>query len=323
VRKFHIFNLILFFLFSGCSADGDQGAVRIGYFPNLTHAQALVGRAQGEFEKVFGPQAQVRWTSFNAGPSVIEAIFAGQLDIAYVGPNPAINGYVKSGGEAVRVVAGAAGGGAALVVRKDSGISKPADFHGKKIASPQLGNTQDVALRSWLSAQGLTLKETGGGTQVIPLSNADQQTLFIKKEIDAAWTIEPWVSLLVLNADAKVFLEESSLWPKGRYATTVVLVRKKFLDTHLNLVKKFLKTHEALTGWIVQNPAQAKKIVSDQIQKETGKPLPPAVLDQAWTRLFFTTDKMKSSIVRQAEAAFEAGFLKTKPDLSELFVEIG
>lgn len=321
MRFFRLFFLIFLFFPAACSPVQKTEAVRIGHFPNLTHAQALIGRAQGEFEKVFGPQVEVKWTTFNAGPSVIEAVFADQLDIAYVGPNPAVNGYVKSGGEAVRVIAGSASGGAALVVRSDNGISKPANFHGKKIASPQLGNTQDVALRSWLLSQNLKLKELGGDTQVIPLSNADQQTLFIKKEIDAAWTVEPWVSLLVLNAGGKVFLEESSLWPKGQYATTVVLVRKKFLDKNPELVKRFLRAHETLTAWIVQNPAQAKKIVSDEIQKETGKPLPQAVLDQAWPRLSFTTDKMQSSITRQAEAAYEAGFLKTKPDLSGLFAE--
>ncbi|KKT74540.1 MAG: sulfate ABC transporter substrate-binding protein [Candidatus Peregrinibacteria bacterium GW2011_GWA2_44_7] len=203
-------------------ADPIRTKVRIGHFPNITHAQALVGHANGLFEKNLGP---VEWSIFNAGPSVIEALFAGQIDIAYIGPSPAINGYVKSQGDALRVVAGAASGGAALVVRAGSGIEKPADFHGKKIASPQLGNTQDVALRSWLKGQGLKLKEIGGDVQVFPVSNADQVTLFLKGEIDGAWTVEPWVSILEKTAGGKVFLDEASLWSEGKYATTVLRLK--------------------------------------------------------------------------------------------------
>ena len=180
--------------------------VRVGHFSNITHAQAVIGHANRWFDENLFPEAVIDWKIFNAGPSVVEALFSNQLDIAYIGPSPAVNASVKSEGEAVRIVAGSSSGGAALVVRADAGITTSEDFHGKKIASPQLGNTQDVALRSWLNQQGLKLKEVGGDVQVLPLANADQQTLFIKKEIDAAWTVEPWVSILLLNGNGKIFL---------------------------------------------------------------------------------------------------------------------
>ena len=207
----------LFFLTTVFSAwaQGPATAIRVGAFPNITHAQAMVGKANGWFDKAMGPQVKIQWTSFNAGPSAIEALFAGAIDMTYVGPNPAINGYVRSNGEALRIIAGATSGGAALVVRGDSGINRPEDFHGKRIASPQMGNTQDVALRAWLKSQGLKTRDKGGDVEVMPVANPDQLTLFLKKEIDAAWAPEPWASRLVHDAGGKIFLDERSLWPKS------------------------------------------------------------------------------------------------------------
>ncbi len=187
----------------GCSspsASGNAVTIRVGYFPNITHAQAVIGIADGTFARALGEAVKIDAKVFNAGPSEIEAMFAGQLDLAYIGPNPAINGYVKSKGAALRIVAGAMSGGAVLVVRGDAGINSAADFRGKKIASPQLGNTQDVALRAWLMKQGFKLIEQGGDTQVIPTANPDILTLFLKKEIDAAWVPEPWGARLVREA---------------------------------------------------------------------------------------------------------------------------
>src|SRR5678815_2799077 len=170
---------VIFLLTFGSLAAAQGGTVvRVGAFPNITHPQAMVGKANGYFEKAMGQSVRIDWKSFNAGPSAIEALFAGAIDMTYIGPNPAISGYVRSNGEALRVVAGATSGGAALVVRNDSGINKPEDFHGKKVATPQLGNTQDVALRAWLKAHGMKPVDKGGDVQVIPLANPDQLTLF-------------------------------------------------------------------------------------------------------------------------------------------------
>src|SRR5215469_14006235 len=176
--------VISVFLASPLALAQTPVTIRIGAFPNITHPQAMVGKANGEFEKAMGSGVKIDWKTFNAGPAAIEALFAGAIDMTYVGPNPTISGFVRSNGEALRVIAGASSGGAALIVRNDSGIQSPADFHGKKVASPQLGNTQDVALRSWLKNNGLKTRDKGGDVQIIPLANPDQLTLFLKKELD-------------------------------------------------------------------------------------------------------------------------------------------
>jgi NitT/TauT family transport system substrate-binding protein len=302
------------------SAQSASVAVRAGYFPNVTHSQALVGRAQGRFEKALGSTAHIEWKVFNAGPSVIEALFAGALDLAYIGPNPAIAGYVRSKGEALRVIAGATSGGAALVVRPAAGIEKPEDFRGKKIATPQIGNTQDVALRAWLQAHNLKTREKGGDVLVIPIANPDQLTLFLKGEIDAAWAPEPWASRLILEANARLFVDERDLWPNRQFVTAHLIVRTAFLREHPDVVKNWLRTHVELTEWINAKPAEARQIVNQQIHKDTGKALSPQVLDQSFSRLQATYDPIRTSLLTSAQQAFDAGFLgRERPDLSGLY----
>jgi NitT/TauT family transport system substrate-binding protein len=187
----HLLAAVFFVSCLSAALDGQNLLVRVGAFPNITHPQAMIGKANGWFESALSPEVKLEWKTFNAGPSAIEALFAGAIDMTYVGPNPAINGYVRSNGEALRVVAGATSGGAAFVVRGDSGITKPEDFHGKRIASPQQGNTQDVALRAWLKSKGFKTRDKGGDVEVVPIANPDQLTLFVKKELDAAWAPSP------------------------------------------------------------------------------------------------------------------------------------
>lgn len=294
--------------------------IRVGAFPNITHSQAMVGKANGAFEKAMGPNVKIDWKTFNAGPAAIEALFAGAIDMTYIGPNPTISGYVRSNGEALRVIAGAGSGGAALVVRSDSGIQKPEDFHGKKVASPQLGNTQDVALRSWMKAKGLKSVDKGGDVQVIPLANPDQLTLFLKKELDAAWAPEPWATRLIREGNGRLFVDERTLWPDGQFVCANLIVSAKFLKEHPDLVKSWLRAHVELTDWINGHLPEAKRILNQQIQKETGKALPDAVMDEAFSRLQVTYDPLRSSLLTSAKAAFDAGFLgRQMPDLSRLY----
>jgi NitT/TauT family transport system substrate-binding protein len=294
--------------------------VRVGAFPNITHAQAMVGKANGSFEKAVGSGTKIEWKTFNAGPAAIEALFAGAIDMTYIGPNPTISGYVRSNGEALRIVAGAASGGAALVVRNDSGISKASDFHGKKVASPQLGNTQDVALRSWLRTNGMKSTDKGGDVQVIPLANPDQLTLFAKKELDAAWAPEPWATRLIREGNGRLFLDERTLWPNGQFVCANLIVSTKFLKEHPDVVKNWLRAHVELTDWINAHILEAKKSLNAQIQKETGKALPDAVLDEAFSRLQVTYDPLRATLLTSAKSAFEAGFLgRQEPDLSGLY----
>ena len=307
---------VLAVLLSGFAVGQVPLTVRVGAFPNITHPQAMVGKSNGVFEKAMGPNIRIEWKSFNAGPSAIEALFAGAIDMTYIGPNPTISGYVRSSGEALRVVAGASSGGAALVVRSDSGISKAADFHGKKIASPQLGNTQDVALRAWLRANGLKTTDKGGDVQVIPLANPDQLTLFLKKDLDAAWAPEPWATRLIREGNGRLFLDERTLWPNGQFVCANLVVSPKFLKEHPEAVKAWLRAHVELTDWIKGHTPEAKKLLNRQIQKETGKALP----DEAFGRLQVTYDPLRTSLLISAKSAYEAGFLgRQMPDLSNLY----
>jgi NitT/TauT family transport system substrate-binding protein len=311
---------LLVFILGIAIAGFGQTVIRVGAFPNITHPQAMVGKANGYFEKAMGPNVKIDWKSFNAGPSAIEALFAGAIDMTYVGPNPTISGYVRSQGEALRVVAGAASGGAALVVRADSGIQKPEDFHGKKIASPQQGNTQDVALRSWLKAHGMKTADKGGDVQVMPMANPDQLTLFQKKELDAAWAPEPWATRLIRDGNGRLFLDERDLWPKGQFVVTHLIVSTKFLQQHPDLVKNWIRANVELTDWINKNLPEAKKLLNRQIQRETGKALSAGLLDEAFTRIEVTYDPLRNTLLTSAHSAFDAGFLgKQMPDLSRLY----
>ena len=301
-------------------AQGSAATIRVGAFPNVTHAQAMVGKANGWFEKAMGPQVKVQWTSFNAGPSAMEALFAGAIDMTYVGPNPAINGYVRSNGDALRVVAGAASGGASLIVRNDSGIQKPEDFHGKRVASPQFGNTQDVALRNWLRNHGMQTTDKGGDVQIVPMANPDQLTLFLKKELDAAWAPEPWATRLIHEGNGRLFVDERTLWPNGQFVIGLLVVNTRFLNAHPGLVKNWIRAHVELTGWINSHAAEAKRLLNQQIQNETGKALPPIVLDEAFARMQVTYDPLHTALNTAAQQAFDDGFLgRQMPDLSRLY----
>jgi NitT/TauT family transport system substrate-binding protein len=311
---------VLFLFASPTAAQQKPIVLRVGYFPNITHAQALVGRVGGQFEKALGPGVQIEWKAFNAGPSAIEALFANAIDLAYVGPNPTVTGYVRSQGAAVRVIAGAASGGVSLVVRQGSGIQKATDFHGKKVATPQEGNTQDVALRSWLRANGMKPREKGGDVQVLPITNADQFTLFLKGQLDASWAPEPWAARLVHEAGGRIFLDERDLWPNREFVITNLIVSPKFLKEHPDVVKNFLRAHVDLTDWITKNPAQAKEIMNQQLQKDSGKPLAPEILDDAFSRMAVTYDPLRASLAKSTQQAFDEGFLgRTPPDLSGLY----
>jgi len=313
--------VILLFLTAGSlAAQSAPVVIRAGHFPNITHSQAVIGKSNGWFDKALAPDARIDWKVFNAGPSATEAIFAGEIDLTYIGPNPAISGYVRSQGVALRIVAGATSGGAALVVRADAGITKPDDFRGKKIASPQLGSTQDVALRAWIQSKGLQLREKGGDVQVIPIANPDQMTLFLRKQIDAAWAPEPWASRLIREAGGKLFFDERDLWPGGQFVTAHIIVSTKFLREHRDLVKKWLRAHVELTVWINRNLPEAKRLLNEQLKKDTGKALPTQVLDDSFSRLQVTYDPVKASLFTSARWAFDAGLLgRQQPDLSGIY----
>src|SRR6202162_4178927 len=279
---------ILLSLATGVSALGET-KIRVGHFPNVTHVQALVAHAlsrqgKGWFEERLGAGTKINWFVYNAGPSAMEAIFANSIDLTYVGPSPAINAYAKSRGEEIRLVAGAANGGAALVVPNDGSLKTAADFRGKKIATPQLGNTQDVSCRAWLAAGGLRITQLGGDAQALPTQNADQLAMFQQKRIDGVWTVEPWVSRLEMEAGGKVLVEEADS------PTTVLVSSVKFLGANRETVKKFVQAHRALTDWIAKNPVEAQKLVVAELAEETKAKMATQLIEHAWKRIVLTNE---------------------------------
>jgi NitT/TauT family transport system substrate-binding protein len=317
-----LFTLVFFFPLLA----KDKMTIRVGHFPNINHAQGLIGHGltrehKGWFEKRLGENIEVQWFIYNAGPSAMEAIFADSLDLTYVGPSSTINAYIRSKGESLQIIAGSCSGGASLVIQSDSLIKKNSDFKGKKMGTPQLGSTQDIAARSWLKSNGLRVTLTGGDVYVIPTENADQLLLFEKKGLDAVWTVEPWVSQLVLRGKGKVYLEESSLWPEtnGNYTTTHLVCSKKFLNSYPDLSKKWVEAHVELTEWIKYHPIEAKQLVNQEIKAETTRFLAEDVLERAWNQITITYDPLQESLFKYAEQAYQIGFLKKKPNLAEIY----
>ncbi|MFJ8581672.1 ABC transporter substrate-binding protein [Micromonospora sp. NPDC093277] len=277
-------------------AAGGSGPVtlRLGYFPNITHAPAVVGVEKGIFTEKLGSGVKLDTKTFNAGPAAIEALFSGALDATYIGPNPTVNAFSKSKGEAVRVISGAASGGVALVVKPE--ITSVEQLRGKKIATPQLGNTQDVALRYWLKEKGLaTTKEGGGDVKVVPQENAQTLETFTSGTIDGAWVPEPFVSRLV-NAGGKVLVDERDLWPDKKFVITNLIVSTKFLKAHPDVVKKLVEGQVAANDFVNSKPDEAQQAISDHIGKITGKPLDLKLIKQAWPTLEFTNDPIPSSL---------------------------
>ena len=300
-------------------ADGPARELRLGYLANLTHAPALIA-VDGALQEELGPAVTLQTKVFNAGPSIIEALFAGELDAAYIGPSPAINGYQRSRGEALRVVSGATTGGAQLIAHPRANLVTAADLAGARVASPQLGGTQDVALRAYLEANGLRPKEKGGSVRVLPTENANILTLFQKGELDAAWVPEPWASRLVIEAGGTVLVDESDLWPGGVFVTTAIVVRTEFLERNPGAVAALIRANLRAIDLTHTDPNTAKSLVNRQIEALTGKALPPAVLERAWGNLRFTYDPIAASWTVLAARAYELGMLgHTRPDISALF----
>jgi NitT/TauT family transport system substrate-binding protein len=299
------------------SEAADALTIRVGHFPNVTHVQALVAHAlsrqgKGWFEQRLGPDVKIDWFIYNAGPSAMEAIFADSIDLTYVGPSPALNAYAKSQGTEIRIVSGAVDGGSALVVQPDQALRSAADFRGKRLATPQLGNTQDVAARAWLAQGGLKVTLTGGDAQVIPTENPDQLGLFQSKQLDAVWTVEPWISRLELEAGGKVLVDDSEA------VTTVVVSSVKFLGAHRDIVDRFRSAEAELTQWVLDHPAEAQALVVGELRAETHGEVKPELIAHAWPRIRLTNTVSRAALELFVNRAKDAGLLKTAPDLAKL-----
>lgn len=299
---------------AACSSPAATGAsaapvvLRLGYFPNITHATALVGVQGGIFAKALGSGVTLKTSTFNAGSSASEALLSGAIDATFIGPSPAINAFAKSNG-AVKIVSGATSGGALLVVK--AGITNAAGLKGKKLATPQLGNTQDVALRTWLLGQGLKTDTQGGGdVSIVPQDNAQTLQAFETGAIDGAWLPEPWATRLILEGHGTVLVNEKDLWPGGQFATTVLLVRTDYLAAHPDVIKALLQGELQANDLANTDPAQAQMLTNQGIAAISGTKLSDAVIQAAWKNLVFTPDPIASSIKTSADNAVSIGLLK-------------
>jgi NitT/TauT family transport system substrate-binding protein len=317
--RFHALWIGLVALLAGTTVGwaAEPVVLRIGYFPNITHAQGVIGaqgtrQKAGWFEQRLGPDVTIQWFPFNAGPSAMESIFAGSIDATYVGPNPALNAYIKSKGEEIRILAGSAQGGAALVVPGDSTLAKADDFRGKKVGTPQLGNTQDVSARAWFRSQGLKVTLTGGDVMVVPTPNPDQLGLFQTGQLDAVWTVEPWVSRLVLEGKGRILVEEKDA------VTTILVSSVKLLKERPELAGKLRAAHIELTAWINAHPDEAREQVRTGLSAETRREISATLVAAAWSRLNFT-DKVEAAVLEKFMAdAQTAGLLKQSLPLDRL-----
>ena len=295
---------------TGAGSAGGSGSVtlRLGYFGNVTHAPALIGVTNGSFKTALGSNVTLKTSTFNSGSEAVTALLAGALDASFVGPNPAINAYQKTNG-AVRIVAGTASGGAFFVVKPS--INSAADLKGKKIATPQLGNTQDVALRTWLNDNGLHETSSGGDVTIVPEDNSVTLTAFEQGIIDGAWVPEPWATRLVKEGGGKVLVDESTLWPKGQFTTTVLIVTTKFLNAHPDVVQNLLGGLVDAVDLTKSNPSQAQQLTGQGIKAVTGKALKPSLISASFAHITFTLDPIESSLQTAADHAKALGFLKS------------
>ncbi|MFJ5838241.1 aliphatic sulfonate ABC transporter substrate-binding protein [Streptomyces shenzhenensis] len=292
-------------------------SVRIGYFGNLTHATALVGNQKGFFQKKLGA-TKAQYATFNAGPSEIEALNAGSIDIGWIGPSPAINGYTKSDGKSLKIIGGSASGGVKLVVDPDK-IKSLKDVKGKKIATPQLGNTQDVAFLNWIADQGWKVDAQSGKGDVTVVRSDNKVTpdAFKAGSLDGAWVPEPTASKLVAEG-GKVLLDEATLWPDQKFVITNIIVSQTFLKEHPKAVEAVLKASVETNKWINANPDEAKAAANKQLELDSGKALPADVLDPAWKSIQITDDPLASTLDTEAEHAVKAGLLE-QPDLAGIY----
>jgi len=305
--------VVLLALAIGIAADSGSEArentLRVAFFPNIGHAIPIVGMEKGFFEKSLGDNVQIETRVFDSGPQTIESLFANSVDLAYVGPGPAITGFLNSENHSVKILAGAASGGASFVVHPDSEILSTSDFAGKKIAAPQIGNTQDVSLRSYLSENGLKSADKGGSVIIYNIPNPDIYTLFVKGDIDGAWVAEPWATILETELGGKRLFHEEDLWPNKKFASVLLIGNSDYVEKHSEVVSNFLKSHHETATWINQNPLETRVIFNDFLKSHLGKSLSDDVVDIALSNLVITDDPQRDSVYSFAKKADTLGYL--------------
>ena len=287
----------------------NQDKIRVAFFPSIGHIIPIVGLEEKIFEKGIGEEKQIETKLFDSGPQVIESIFSGSIDVAYVGPGPIINGFLKSDGKDIKILSGAASGGASFIIQPNSGLESLENFDGKRIASPQISNSQDVSLRHYLESHGLKSVEKGGTVFVLNISNPDIYTLFAKGDIDGAWVPEPWATMLVQELDGIRLFNEEKLWPNEEFASVLLIVRTEYLENNPETVQKWVESHEKTVTWINSNPNKSKSLFSNFLVDYMGKSLPTKIIDESFSNISITSDPIKNSVIIFAERADSLGYL--------------
>ncbi len=294
--------------------------IRIAYFPNIGHAVPIVGVENGLFEGAIGNMTKIETRVFDSGPQAVESLFAGSVDVAYVGPGPAINGFLNSENGNVKILAGAASGGASFVVHPDSEIGLASDFAGKRIAAPPIGNTQDVSLRHYLSENGLKPADKGGSVIVYNIPNPDIYTLFVKGDVDGAWVAEPWATILETELGGKRLFQEETLWPGNEFASVLLIGNTDYIAQNPETAAGLLQAHHEAVEWINANPVQTRTTFNGFLDSYLGEPLPDDVVDTALSNLLITSDPKRDSVLSFAQKADSLGYLgRSGYDLSGIF----
>jgi len=297
-----------------------ENKLSIAYFPNISHAIPIVGIEKGFFEKNIGEEIKIETRVFDSGPQAIESMFANSIDLAYVGPGPAIIGFLNSDNHNVRILAGSASGGASFIVHPSSKIKSASDFEGKKIAAPQIGNTQDVSLRHYLSENGLKTAEKGGSVIIYNIPNPDIYTLFVKGEIDGAWVAEPWATILEIELDGNRLFYEEELWSNNEFASVLLIGNVDYVEKNHKLISDFLISHHETADWINQNPTETRILFNNFLKSHLGQSLSDEVVDTALSNLVITSDPLLDSVYSFAEKADALGYLgRNGYDLSAIF----
>jgi len=300
-----------------------ENNLRIAYFPNIGHAIPIVGMEMGFFSEKINPNVEIQSRIFDSGPQVIESLFANSVDIAYVGPGPAINGFLNSENNNVRILSGAASGGASFIVHPNSEINFASDFAGKKIAAPQIGNTQDVSLRNYLSENNLKTAEKGGSVIVYNIANPDIYTLFVKGDIDGAWVAEPWATILETELGGHRLFVEDDLWPDKQFASVLLIANIDYVEKNPEIISNFLLSHHETVKWINDNPVETRNIFNSFLKSHLGQSLSDDIVDISLSHIEITSDPIPDSVYSFAEQANILGYLgRNGYDLSEIFYTI-
>ncbi|MGQ0606303.1 MAG: ABC transporter substrate-binding protein [Candidatus Nitrosotenuis sp.] len=303
------------------SNDSDQNRVRVAFFANISHAVPIVGLENGYFAEKLG-DTQIQTKIVDSGPEAIEALFANSIDLAYVGPAPFVNGYVKSGGQGIKILSGAANNGASFVIQKDSGISAPSDLAGKKIAAPFIGNTQDVSLRNYLSENGLQPAEKGGNVVIYNIANAEIYTIFAKGDIAAAWVPEPTATMLVEQLGGIRMFQEEDIWPTKKFPSVLLVGRADYIEKHPDVIQKWLVAHDESITWINQNPDQTEFTYIKFYKSHTGKTLKENIVHNSFSTIVYTSDVDSDAIKIFAERAYSLGYLgRTGYNLDDIYAK--